>query len=183
MEHDLRSGDRRPVLIQTLHGPIEGGLYVHRGLRTLDWLNREQRFVRIYVSETTWAFESGCMDVNKELVLFVAELADRAPMSDARAEAVHFTREAISLRVAEYDVKGFMHVRGQDPSMVLNRHRQPFVALTSASVFGPDLELATTFLAVNPDHVLGVQTMSQIEPESSEEPEEMTTTVGGRYGE
>jgi hypothetical protein len=146
MGKDPSARQQRPVLIHTLRGTVEGSLEVNPNVRTLDVLNLPHRFVTIDASEI--------------------ELSDDVFTSDRRAEAAHFTREGISLRVADCDVKGYIHVRGvHDPLIWLNQSRQPFMALTSASVVGPDFELAASFLAVNPAYILAVQTMDLNEAE------------------
>jgi len=153
----------RPVLIHTLRGSVEGSLRVNPEVRTLDFLNVPQRFITVDatdISVADWSFEPGRLAINKNLIVFVTELTDEATATDRRAEAAHFTREGISLRVADCDVKGYMHVRGvHDPLIWLSHSKQPFMALTSASVVGPDFELAAGFLAVNPAHILAVQTL------------------------
>jgi hypothetical protein len=164
----------RPVLIHTLRGSVEGCLDVNPEVRTLDFINVPSRFVTVDATDIAvadWSFEPGRLAINKDLIVFVTELTGEAPATDRRAEAAHFTREGISLRVADCDVKGYMHVRGvQDPLMWLSRSRQTFLALTSVSVVGPDFELATGFLAVNRAHILAVQTMALDEGDPQAEP-------------
>ena len=174
MGGDPSARKRRPVLIHTLRGSVEGSLHVNPGVRTLDFLNVPHRFVAVDATEIAvadWSFEQGRLAINKDLIVFVTELTDEAPATDRRAEAAHFTREGISLRVADCDVKGYMHVRGvHDPMTWLSRSQQSFMAVTSASVVGPDFELATGFLAVNPAHILAVQTMELDEADPPAEP-------------
>lgn len=163
MGGDPSERQRRPVLIHTMRGSVEGDLQVNPDVRTLDVLNIPHRFLTVDASEIAvadWSFEPGRLAINKNLIVFVTELTDQAPATDRRTEAAHFTREGISLRVADCDVKGYMHVRGvHDPLIWLSHSKQPFMALTSASVVGPDFELAAGFLAVNPGHILAVQTL------------------------
>jgi hypothetical protein len=169
MGGDPSARRQRPVLIHTLRGSVEGSFQVNPDVRTLDFLNLPHRFVAVDATEIAvaeWSFEQGHLAINKDLIVFVTELTDQAPATDQRAEAALFTREAISLRVADCDVKGYMHVRGvHDPMVWLSRSRQLFMALTSASVVGPDFELAASFIAVNPAHILAVQTMELNEAE------------------
>jgi len=151
--------ERRPVLIHTLVGSIEGSLTVNPFVRTLDYLNLAQRFLPLECEaiEGLPSFGPGRIGVNKELVLFIAELTDDAPGAP-RAEALHFSRRAVGLRLADCEIEGYMHLRGiQDPIALLNHHPHEFVALTSASVVGPNLELASTFLAINPAFVTTVR--------------------------
>ena len=111
MGGDPSARKRRPVLIHTLRGSVEGSLHVNPGVRTLDFLNVPHRFVAVDATEIAvadWSFEQGRLAINKDLIVFVTELTDEAPATDRRAEAAHFTREGISLRVADCDVKGYM---------------------------------------------------------------------------
>ena len=169
MEREPGAPDGRPVMIQTTRGVVEGRAVAHPGIRTLDWLNHSQRFLEVVVtssSVTDWSFDRGLVGINKAMVLFVAELSDALPTSDARVEAGHYSREAVAMRLGEFDVKGYLHVRGiLDPLVRLSRRDGQFTALTSASVLGLDVELAASFLAVNPDHVLGAQPILQEVPQ------------------
>jgi hypothetical protein len=161
------------VLIHTLRGSVEGNLQVNPDVRTLDLINIPHRFVTVETTEIAladWSFEQGRLAINKDLIVFVSELTDDAPVTDRRAEAAHYTREGISLRVADCDVRGYMHVRGvNDPLVWLSLIRQPFMALTSASIVGPDFELATGFVAINRAHILAVQTMNLNEADATAE--------------
>lgn len=174
MGGDPSARTRRPVLIHTLRGSVEGNLEVNPDVRTLDLINIPHRFVPVETTEIAvadWSFEQGRLAINKDLIVFVTELTDAAPATDRRAEAAHYRREGISLRVADCDVKGYMHVRGvNDPLVWLSLVRQPFMALTSASVVGPDFELATGFIAVNRAHILAVQTLVLDEADASAKP-------------
>ena len=170
---DGQSGetDLRKVLMYTLHGRLEGSLEVHPSVRTLDHLNLAQRFLRI--EPTTWEFEHWTPEqrqvgISKDQVLFLTELSDTLPVTQARVESRQWTREAIHLSVGNCEIKGYMHVPGLlDPVQRLNQSHDLFLAVTAASVVGPDLELATSFLAVNPTHVAAIQTMFP-SPESAE---------------
>ncbi len=155
----------RRVRVQTSHGAIDGDLAINPRVRTLDELNAAScKFFTIRASEVTLpgaSFEAGPLGLNKESILFVTELSERTRTSDQRVERSHFVRSAVRLRVGEFDIQGYLHVRGlRDPLVWLNHSRQPFVALTSASVIGPSAEFATAFLAVNPRHVLAAQDLS-----------------------
>jgi len=169
MERESGAPDGRPVMVQSTRGTVEGRAVVHPRIRTLDWLNHSQRFLEIEVTSSSvpeWSFERGLVGINKDMVLFVAELSDELPTTDARVEATHYSREAVALRLGEFDIKGYLHVRGiLDPLVRLSRRDGEFTALTSASVLGPDIELAASFLAVNPDHVLGAQPILQQAPQ------------------
>ena len=171
MERETGAPDGRPVMIQTTRGVVEGRAVAHPGIRTLDWLNHSQRFLEVEVTSTSvehWGFDQGLVGINKDMILFVAELCDTLPTTDSRVEAGHYSREAVAIRLREFDVKGYLHVRGiLDPLVRLSRSNGEFTALTSASVLGPDVELAASFLAINPDHVLGAQPILHEEPASA----------------
>ena len=155
----------RPVLIHTLHGAVEGRVTVNANLRTLDYLNVPHKFVTVDATEiglSGWSFDTGIISINKELTLFAMELQNQVMMTDARVEAHHYSREAVRLRLADFDIQGYMHVRGMtDPMMRLSQNKQPFIALTSVSVVGDEAEYATSFLAVNPLHITAAQNIRQ----------------------
>ena len=161
----------RAVLVQTVHGAVEGFLNVDSRLRTLDHLNVAcPKFLTIQTNGagfSGWSFGRGLLALNVESVLFVMELEDTVPTSDYRVEATRFTRTAIRLRVGHYDVQGFIHVTGlTGPLNRLNQNKQGFVALTAVSVIGRDSEFSTSFLAVNPRHIHAAQEIP-IEQETS----------------
>jgi hypothetical protein len=161
MEPREEGREMRSVLVYTLHGTVEGDLPVNSRLRTLDFLNAPHKFVTLEATKIAfpgWSFDTGPLSLNKEMILFVTELGQEPPTTDERVEAAHFLRSAVRLRLADFDVQGYMHVRGlNDPLMRLSQNRQTFLALTAASVVGKDTEFATGFLAVNPLHVLAAQ--------------------------
>jgi hypothetical protein len=169
MGEDSRSNERRSVLVHTIRGPIEGHVRVNHGVRTLDWLNLTRRFVPLEASDSVggdWPPGPGRVGLNKALIQFVAELCDQ-PETDPRVEATHYSREAVSLKLEDCDVTGYLHVRDiNDPLLRLSRSDDSFIALTSASAVGPDFELAATFLAVNPAHVLCIRLIDLEDDES-----------------
>jgi hypothetical protein len=162
---DLVGREARPILVQTLHGRIKGLLHINSRLRTLDHLNLNKKFLTIEAPEIAlpgWSFEAGNLSINTDQILFVMELKDTLPTSDQRVEASHFTRTAIRVRLDDYDLQGFIHVRGVgDPVARLSQNKQPFIALTSVSVVGPESDFATSFLALNPLHILATQEILQ----------------------
>jgi len=170
MGEESRTTERRSVLVHTIRGSIEGHVRVNQGVRTLDWLNLTRRFVPLEASDTTfgdWPPGPGRVGLNKELIQFVAELCE-GPEADPRVEATHYSREAVSLKLENCDVTGYLHVRDtHDPLLRLSRSEDSFIALTSASAVGPDFELAATFLAVNPAHVLCIRLIDSAGNESS----------------
>jgi hypothetical protein len=154
--------EERPVRVQTTHGAVEGMLRVPRKVRTLDELNLPaQRFLRVRIADSTLAsscFEAGSLDIHKESILFLTDSAGPQVAGDRRVERLHFLRTAVRLKVGDFEIQGFLHVRGvRDPITWLAHARQPFLALTAASVVGPGTELALPFLAVSPRHVVVAQ--------------------------
>ena len=145
-------------------------------------------YLSVEADEVPWGFEAGRLEIKKDRILFALELSDALPFSDGRVETVHYTRTAISLRVAGLDIQGYMHMRSQhDPILRLSQNKQTFLALTAVSVFGPDLELAAAFLAVNPSHILAAQTIQadrdEIEQVVPGETRETSLVAGDRHGE
>ena len=151
----------RTVRIETLDGSIEGMLLASALHRTLDHLNRiTKAFLTVHSSVldgTSWSFPDGPLFVNKGNILFLAELSEP---DGGQAEKVvdNLTRAPVRLRVGAFDIEGFVHVppRG-DPLLRFNQGTHPFIALTSASVVGPDTEFAWPFLAVKTSQVLAAQ--------------------------
>jgi len=174
MLEGLVEKEGRVVRVQTVHGAIEGELSISPSIRTLDELNlATQKFLRIDAPAVTLpgcSFDDGLLGINKDSVLFVVETSHCHPTTDQRVERSHFVRTPIRLRVGEFDIQGFLHIRGlRDPLTWLSQSRQPFLALTAASVVGPDVDLATSFIAVSPRHVLAAQGLA---------PEEAVAAVG-----
>jgi hypothetical protein len=172
MDNELDGRERRQVFVQTIHGSIEGYVETGARIRTLDDLNMfSRKFLRIddaVVSSPVWSFDSGTVGVNSSAILFVIERTRFKRKSGKRVEAARFNRAAVRLCVGEYEIQGFLHVPGRGDVLTrLNRDKYPFIALTSASVIGPDSEFAAPFLAVNLMHVMAAQ---EIIEESLEEP-------------
>jgi len=144
--------DERVLHIQSLQGTVEGILKTSPSLRTLDDLNLVARnFVTVHgpsVDGEPWGDAQSRMVLSKASILFVIE--DAATISPRSIAPETYRRAPLRLRVADFDVQGFLHVpHGGDPMQRLNQDSHPFVALTSASVIGPGVELAVPFLAVN----------------------------------
>ncbi len=161
--------EQRSVRVQTIHGAIQGVVAIGAKVRTLDELNvPSHKFLIVDAPEVCLpgcCFDRGTVGINKDSVLFVTELRDCHPRTDQRVERFHFVRMPIRLRLGQFDVQGFLHIRGlRDPLIWFSQTRQLFLALTAASVVGPDAEFATAFIAVNPRHVLAIQGMGAAEP-------------------
>jgi hypothetical protein len=173
MENEIEGREKRQVLIQTIHGAVEGCVTTGKQIRTLDDLNMfSRKFIRVedaVVESTAWSFSPGTIGINTSTILFVIERSKFRRKSDKRVEAARFNRAAVMLRVGEFDVQGFVHVPGRGDILTrLNREKYPFIALTSASVMGPDSEIAAPFLAVNRTHIMAAQEIRQdeVEPEA-----------------
>lgn len=153
----------RQVRIHTVQGPIEGRLRLGAGVRTLDDLNQPSRpFVRVY-EPRGWLFDlpkaGQPVAINKSSILFVVESSHLEPRAPGREGG---SRAPMSLQVDGYVVRGFVHIpRSGDPFARLNQSTRPFVALTSASVIGPDEQLAATFIAVNRSRIVAAQELAE----------------------
>lgn len=181
MSNRLMEREERPVRVRTAHSAFEGTISISPDIRTLDQLNiASDKFLRIHTPESCLpdcGFDVGTIGVNKEFIFFITEVKDCHPTTDQRHERSHFLRKAIRLRLGEFDIQGFLHVRGlRDPMIWFSQTRQPFVALTSASVVGPGTEFASSFVAVNPRHVLAVQAIGQVD-ETADAADEPSETV------
>lgn len=173
MENEIDGREKRQVLIQTVHGVIEGSVLTGAQIRTLDDLNMfSRKFLRVeeaVVTSPAWSFSPGTIGINTSSILFVIERSKFKRKSGKRVEAARFNRAAVMLRVGDFDIQGFVHVPGRGDILTrLNRDKYPFIALTSASVIGPDSEIAAPFLAVNRSHILAAQEIRQedVEPEA-----------------
>ncbi len=169
MDQAMTGWTERTVRIETLQGSIEGHVLISQLMRTLDELNMVAKAFLIVHSSvldgTGWSFPAGELSVNKSNILFLAELS--APAGGQSDEKfVDFTRAPVRLRVGPFDVEGFVHVppRG-DPLLRFNQDTHPFIAVTSATVVGPDTRFEASFLAIKRSHILAVQPLDQEAPE------------------
>lgn len=174
----------RPVRVQTTHGALEGTLRVMPRVRTLDEVNLSgQRFLHVDVepgSISTAAFEPGPLDIQKDSILFLTETSDCRATGDLRVERSHFVRTAVRLKIGDFDIRGFLHIRGlRDPVMWFGQVRHPFIALTAASVVGPETEFATAFIAINLRHVVAAQSLTIAEEDDETIERVETTAVSG----
>jgi hypothetical protein len=173
MENEIEGQEKRQVLIQTIHGAVEGCVTTGKQIRTLDDLNMfSRKFLRVEdagTSSSAWSFSPGTLGINTSSILFVIERSKFKRKAGKRVEAARFNRAAVLLRVGEFDIQGFVHVPGRGDILTrLNRDKYPFIALTSASVIGPESEIAAPFLAVNRSHIMAAQEIRQdeVEPEA-----------------
>ena len=168
MDLAMEGWTERTVRIETLQGSIEGLLLISELQRTLDDLNMASKaFLTVHspvLDGTGWSFPDSPLSVNKSNILFLAELS--SPDTGKSEQFVDFTRAPVRLRVGPFNVEGFVHVppRG-DPLLRFNQDTHPFIAVTSASVVGPNTQFEAPFLAVKRSHVLAVQPLDQEAPE------------------
>ena len=144
--------DERRLHIKSLQGNIEGVLRTSPSLRTLDDLNLVARnFLTLHgpsVDGERWGDQQTRMALSKASILFVIE--ETGTLGPRSIDPETYRRAPLRLRIADFDIQGFLHVpHGGDPMQRLNQDGHPFVALTSASIVGPGVELAVPFLAVN----------------------------------
>ncbi len=171
MDQATEGRTERTVRIETLDGSVEGLLQVSVLFRTLDQLNKgTNAFLTVHspvLDGTGWgAFPDGPVSVNKANILFLSELSE--PTGGQPEKFVDCTRAAVRLRVGAFDIEGFVYVspRGDgDPLLRFNQDAFSFIALTSASVVGPDKQFEASFLAVRRSHILAVQPIEHQAPE------------------
>jgi hypothetical protein len=157
----LEQREKRRVKVTTINEVVEGYLCVGRRPRTLDALNlAAPLFLVVDVDRAPREgsfFERGRVGISTSTILFVCELTE-FHRDDGRVEAARFVRSPVRLQVGGYQIQGFMHVPGRgDPMTRLNQLRHPFIAMTSASVMGPDSQFAAPFLAVNRYNISAAQ--------------------------
>lgn len=165
MEYGFNIREQRPVLIHTSRGALEGDLEIGAALRTLDRLNLlHHAFVTIenpQVLTGGWSIESRTLVLNTSCILFVVERKGRETDQHETNEAARFSRSAVRLHVGEFEIRGFLHVPGDGKPLVrLKQDQHSFLAITSASVVGPDAAFASSFVAVNRAHVLAAQELN-----------------------
>lgn len=170
---DLRQ--ERKLRVQTTRGCLEGRIQTSPVVRTLDDLNVVARnFLTLFGPRALsgeWSLENGAVAVAKSAILYVCELDEPAPQSRVIKEGTRLYRSPIRLWLAEYSIRGFLHVPAGGSAMArLNQQSHAFIAVTSTSVVGPETELAVPFLAVNREHIIAAEEMRQDEPAEGEEP-------------
>jgi hypothetical protein len=160
--NDRSEACRRGVRIQTLMGEIQGWLPANPITRTLDDLNLASRAFAVVHDPTgnyeTGSLRSGPLAINKASILFLTESYSPPEQTAHRRGPGPYARAGVRLRIADFDIVGYVHVPpGGDPMMRLNQSGQPFLALTAASINGPDGDFVTPFLAINRMHILAAQ--------------------------
>jgi len=152
--------ENRPVRIHTAEGVIDGCLHITPRLRTLDDLNLvARRFITLHTPKSLtsgWEVGAGALGVNKNSTLFVYELSPPPLISGQHFGK--FTRASVRLRVARFEVEGFVHVPPGGSAMKrLDHGEHPFVSLTSVFLTGPDTQSTHPFLAVNRQFITTAQ--------------------------
>lgn len=153
---------QRHVRIYTLNGSVEGRLDSSVVLRLLDDMNVGRAFITLREPEGRggrWPSHEGSLSIRRDSILFVLELSEPPPRPGNPSAAFqgHFTRAKVDFQIMDFSATGMLHVPlGGSPIAFLQHETHPFVALTSAVVFGPDLELEVPFLAINRRHILAV---------------------------
>ena len=116
MTDEILAREERDVRVQTVHGAIHGALRVSPKIRTLDELNLvSHKFLRIEHADMeirSEGFDAGPIGINKDAILFVTEISDCRLTTDDRVERSHFVRTPIRIRLGEFDIQGFLHIRG-----------------------------------------------------------------------
>ena len=158
----------RPVQVVTAFGTIEGRIRCSPSIRTLDDLNLPgAAYLVIHEPAGSGVGMSAApaqspLAVQKEAILFARELQG-APPPPRRAGAEKFWRSVVEYRVAQYFLRGTVHIQpGGEPISRLNQRTHLFLALTSASVEGPGLSLEVPFLAVNRLHILSARELDGV---------------------
>lgn len=167
----------RRLRVQTTRGCLEGLIRTSPVVRTLDDLNVVARnFVTLYEPRALtgdWSLESGSVALAKSAILYVVEQDEPAPQSRVIRDGARFFRSAVLLWLAEFSIRGFVHVPAGGSAMArMNQQSHAFIAVTSASVVGPKTELAVPFVAVNREHVIAAEEMRHDEAVEAEEPAE-----------
>lgn len=168
MERELEGTNLRRIRVHTREGYVEGDLATNESVSTLHYLN-VVAVTRDYlplqpplVTSADWFLDDAPLEIALESVLFVAELSDYRPADGDPNAAKLYTPIPVRLRVNRYTVDGQVHVpAGAEPVDRLNHSRHAFVAMTSASVLGPDAEFGAGFVALNRSHVSAVQTVAE----------------------
>ena len=164
----------RRLRVQTTRGCLEGLIRTAPAVRTLDDLNVVARNLvtlhDVRALSGDWSLESGSVALTKSALLYVFELDEPAPQARVVKDAARFFRSAIRLWLAEFSIRGFVHVPAGGSAMArLNQQSRAFIAVTSCSVVGPDTELAVPFIAINREHVIAAEEMRHDDPVEVEE--------------
>jgi len=173
------SRQERALRVYTTRGCLEGRISTSPMVRTLDDLNVVARnLVTLHGARALtgdWSLESGSVALAKSAILYVFELDEPAPQSSVIKPAARFFRSPVRLWLSEFSIRGFVHVPSGGSAMArLNQQAHSFIAVTSASVIGPETELAVPFLAVNREHIIAAE---EIRDEETGEEEESAAAI------
>lgn len=162
MMHRSSGAIQRHVRVYTQNGCVEGQLDSSIVVRLLDDLNVDRPFLTLYDlvgCAGRWPCHDGTLAIRRDSVLFVLELSEPPPRPGNPSAAFqgHFNRARVDFQVAEFSISGMLHVPlGGAPMALLQHESHSFVALTSATITGPELEIEVPFLAINRRHVLAL---------------------------
>jgi hypothetical protein len=166
----------RPVRVHTWSMTVDGLINVSLGGRTLDELNYA---MRSFLSVGSPSVVTGDVHVtaaplliSKEAILFVLELTELGSPPrrvEIAPEIRRFNRTAIRLRVGDFEIEGYVNaLPGTDSLARLQQPGPGFLALNSATVVGPGVDLALPFLAVNRLRIVAAQEIFSIAAEPEE---------------
>lgn len=164
----------RRLRVQTTRGCLEGLIRTAPAVRTLDDLNVVARNL-VTLSDVQaltgdWSLESGSVALTKSAILYVFETEGPTLQSSVVKGAARFFRSPVRLWLAEFSIRGFVHVPAGGSAMArLNQQSHSFIAVTSCSVVGPETELAVPFIAINREHIIAGEEMRHDDPVEAEE--------------
>ncbi|ANM31752.1 hypothetical protein ABI59_22620 [Acidobacteria bacterium Mor1] len=174
MERELEGQALRKIRVHTRDGYIEGELATNESTSTLHYLNvtnSTRSFLPLQPPLTTsqdWFLDDTSLQIAMDSVLFVVELTDYRPPSGDPSAAALYSVSPVRVRIGNYTIDGEVHVPPQGtPVDRLNYERHPFVAITSASVLGPDAQFAAAFVAVNRAYIAGIQEIVEAEVDTA----------------
>lgn len=140
--------------------------------RTLDELNSQNRAFLALASPSVLRgrqdLAGDSLVVGKSSILFALEIVE-GPVGTPLPGSGHinkaqYHRLAVRLSVQDYLIEGYVHTADRiDILGRLNQVSRPFIALTRATVVGPDTEVRAPFLAVNLPHVASAQTAFRVD--------------------
>lgn len=167
METPEPTGHRRHIRVHTTLGIVEGHFITSPMLRLLDDLNVERTFLTVEDLEVVsgrWPTGGGPVAVNRDAILFVAELSPppERPIGAVPANLGRYTPALVLLSIGDYRVEGAVHVpQGGNAIVRLQHPAHAYVALTGVTIRGPEGQVEVPFVAVNRNRVLAAQ---ELEP-------------------
>lgn len=160
---------------------VDGLLRVSLGGRTLDELNSAARTFLTLSSPCVVAGDlrltGAPLMIRKDTILFALELPDLGsspPRLEPAPEIRRFGKTAIRLRVRHFDVEGYVNaLPGLDSLARLHQQGPGFIALNAATIVGPGVDYALSFVAVNRERIASAQEIFSI----AARPEEADATT------